>query len=447
MNIKVLFLNLVVLSPFLVLMAQNFSGRERFPGREHGAGREQPRLERSEESGSGDSVPELSRNNTTSALEQYSAIAAGFAAEKKAVREVRFHRCRHIKGETLAQALESFMTPAGTVAANEESDTVVITDVAESIDLLMEVAEQLDKPVSQVLVEVRIIEFSIDRDFQKEINLEFQRMANVADIPNLPNDYMSFVGRLTGAFVDPGSNPLATRGSLSYMRWSASTESLLTSFVRFLETNGRAKILSAPNLILLRGSEGSIITGEEVPIQTQTITSGSVSTSTTFKSVGIKLRISPIIVDNGKIRLQVNPEVSNVTRYDEKTGAPIIAVRSANTELELGSTQLVSIGGLLRSEEAERERRVPILASIPILGHLFRGTSRTSVQTQLVIFLRATILGDDIDQLPAIRNLELPPEVQQQIDLEEQRFLMPKESVGKDVGKFFDIKATEKAKK
>lgn len=372
---------------------------------------------------------------TTSALEAYSAIAADFAAEKERVREARFHRCLHIRGETLAQALENFMTPAGTVAANDESDLVVISDVVSNLDLLMQVAGELDRPVAQVLVEVRIVEFSMDRDFQKEINLEFQKMANVAGLPGLPAGYMNFVGRLTDAFVDPGSNPLATRGSLSYMHWDAGSESLLTAFVRFLETNGRAKILSAPNLILLRGGEGSIVTGEEVPIQTQTITSGSVSTSTTFKSVGIKLRISPIIVDNGKIRLQVNPEVSNVTRYDEKTGAPIIAVRSANTELELGDGQLVSIGGLLRSEETERQRRVPILASIPFLGHFFRGTSKSSVQTQLVIFLRATILGPALDQLPAVRTLELPPELQSEMDREEARFLMPQQTLLGDIKK------------
>jgi len=370
---------------------------------------------------------------TVSALEEYTAIAAGFAAAGDQERQVRFHRCAHIRGETLAQALENFMTPAGTVSANDESDLVVLSDVEGNLALLLEIATRLDQPVAQVLIEARIVEFSVDSDFQKEVNLEFQKLANVSGIPSLPANHMDFVKRLTDAFVDPGSNPLSTRGSLSYMRWDAGSESLVTAFVRFLETNGRAKILSAPNLILLRGSEGSIITGEEVPIQTQTITSGSVSTSTTFKSVGIKLRVLPILVDNGRIRLQINPEVSNVTRYDEKTGAPIIAVRSANTELEVGDGQLISLGGLLRSEENERRRRVPILSSIPLLGHLFRGGAKSSVQTQLVIFLRATVLGQALDELPPLRNLELPAEIQRQLDIEESRFLLPRQNLPGDL--------------
>jgi type II secretory pathway component GspD/PulD (secretin) len=279
-------------------------------------------------------APELATaasTGTVSALGEYANIAASFAADVKTERKVRFHHCVHIRGETMAQALENFMTPAGTVAANEESDLVVISDVESNLALLLEVAAQLDMPVTQVLVEARIVEFSVDSDYQKEINLEFQKLANVGAIPKLPADSMSFVKRLTDAFVDPGSNPLATRGSLSYMHWDPGSESLITTFVRFLENKGRAKILSAPNLILRRGTEGSIVTGEEVPIKTTTTTQGGNNTSTTFKSVGIKLRVTPVMIADGRIRLQINPEVSNVTRYnDEGEPTPIWKSATAN---------------------------------------------------------------------------------------------------------------------
>lgn len=375
---------------------------------------------------------------TNAALQEYARIAESFAFEDEEEKEIRFHHCKHVQGETIARVLQNFLTPSGTVATSEEADIVIISETVENIKFLIEIAENLDQPVNQVLVEARIIEFGVDTDFQKEINLEFQKLDNVADIPNLPANYMDFVKRLTDAFVDPGSNPLNTRGSFSYMRWDPDRESLLTVFVRFLETSGKARILSAPNLILRRGAEGSIITGEEVPIQTQTITSGSVSTSTTFKSVGIKLRVTPVTIENGRIRLIVSPEVSNVTRYDESTGAPIIAVRNAQTELEMLDGQLVSIGGLLRSEEIERERRVPLLASIPLLGHLFRGTSKRTVQTQLVIFLRARVLDHNMDELPAVRTLELPADVQKEIEAAEGKINPPPTSFGRDLHRFFN---------
>jgi type II secretory pathway component GspD/PulD (secretin) len=394
-------------------------------------------IEPSGEAGNGSDGSEVSGMpaGAEGAIEKYAEIAAGFAAGAEKARKVHYHLCANIRGATLARALENFLTPTGTVSANEESELVVISDVENNIELLAEIARRIDQAVGQVLVEARIVEFSVDSDFEKEINVEFQKIDNVAAIPGLPANHMEFVRRLTDAFVDPGGNPLTTRGSLSYMNWDENNESLLTAFVRFLETNGRAKILSAPNLILRRGAEGSIVTGEEVPIQTQTITSGAVSTSTTFKNVGIKLRVTPLSVEGGRVRLLVNPEVSNVTRYDERTGAPIIAVRSASTELDVGDRQLVSIGGLLRSEEIERQRRVPILSSIPLLGHFFRGTTRRSVQTQLVIFLRATLLDGRLDNLPPVRNLELPPELQGQLDHEESRLTLPKPGLLDDLRK------------
>ncbi|MDT8390253.1 MAG: type II and III secretion system protein [Lentisphaeria bacterium] len=384
-------------------------------------------------------------NGGSAALADYFKIAASFAAEADEEKDMIFHACQHVQGETLVQLLENFLTPAGTVAVSEEADLVVISDVKENLELLKRIAAEMDKPVKQVLVEARIVEFGIDTNFRKEVNLEFQKFANVVEIPNLPTDYMDYVSKLSDAFVDPGGNMLNTRGVLSYMGWEPERETLLSAFVQYLETKGKAKILTAPNLILRRGVEGNIITGEEVPILTQTTTGNSISTSTTFKSVGIKLRVKPVMIQGDRIRLDVSPEVSNVSRTDEATGAPIIAVRNAKTELELRDGQLVSIGGLLRNEELERERRVPVLSAIPLLGHLFRGTSQQTVQSQLVIFIRVTILADNIDQLPALRALELPESTTRELREAEMSLKGDDaESLGKDVKKFFNVEEEEK---
>ena len=376
----------------------------------------------------GPAAEEAAAEGTFDALDEYARIAAGFVVEDDQDLEIRFHQCQHVTGQTLVRVLESFLTPGGTVAGSDESDIVVISDVEDNIALLENIAEHIDRPVPQVLVEARIVEFGVDTEFQKEVNIEMQTLQEVADLPDVPGRYTDFVQRLTDAFVDPGSNPLNTRGSLSYMRWSPEEETLLTGFIRLLETRGRSEILSAPNLILRRGAEGTIISGEEVPISTQTITSGSVSTSTTFKSVGIKLRVTPVMIDRNRVRLSVNPEVSNVARYDDSTGAPIIAVRNAQTELMMEDGQLVTIGGLLRSEELDRRRRVPFLASVPVLGHLFRGSSKDVVRTHLVIFLRVRVLPFEMDDLPALRTLELPEDVER--ELEEGRRSMEPPATG-----------------
>lgn len=390
-------------------------------------------------------VEEANGSAASAARDEYAKIAASFASEVNEEKKVVFHECQHIQGETLVQVLENFLTPAGTVAVSEEADLVVISDVKKNLELLKRIAAEVDQPVKQVLVEARIVEFGIDSNFDKEVNLEFQKFVNVAKIPNLPTDYMDYVKKLSDAFVDPGGNMLNTRGAMSYMGYNSNRETLLSAFVQYLETKGKATILTAPNLILRRGVEGNIITGEEVPIKTTTSTANSTDITTTFKSVGIKLRVKPVMVQGDRIRLDVNPEVSNVSRTDEETGAPIIAVRNAKTELELRDGQLVSIGGLLRNEERSRKRRVPILSSIPLLGHLFRGTSQQTVRSQLVIFIRVTILDDNMNQLPALRTLELPEATSQELkDAEMKLKGDDAESLGKDLNKFFNVEEAEK---
>ncbi|OPZ30859.1 MAG: Type II secretion system protein D precursor [Lentisphaerae bacterium ADurb.BinA184] len=359
-------------------------------------------------------------------------MAASFAYEQEEETEIRYYTCRHVRSETVRKVLESFLTPSGTVADSAEADIVVIADIASNMDNLMRVAEGLDQPVAQILVEARVVEFTVDAAFEKEVNLEFMNFSNLAEVAPLPSGTTEFVARLTDAFVSPSSSPLNTRGSLSWLYYDPDNQNLLSLFIRFLESQGKARILSAPNLILRRGTEGSIITGEEVPIQTQTVTSGSVSTSTQFKSVGIKLRVRPLMISGPRVRIAVSPEVSNVTRTDS-SGAPIIAIRSADTELELDSGQLVSIGGLLRSEERETRRRVPVLGSLPVLGHLFRGVERESVQTHLVIFLRILVIEDGFANVPLVRDGQLPADVRPEVERIEQAIQRPERSPGQEL--------------
>lgn len=361
--------------------------------------------------------------------EFYAKMAASLALDQEEKKEIFFYRCKHIRGETMRRVLEPFLTPGGTMANSDEADIVAVMDVPENVKILKQIAEEMDQPVPQVLVEARIVELTVDSDFEKEVNFAFQQ---------LPDTSEEFVKNISAVIGTPGANPNTTQGALLTLQPWAETDGedqkLLTLFLRYLQTKGRAKILSAPCLILRRGAEGSIVTGEEVPILTQTVTSGAISTSTEFKSVGVKLRVLPIMVADGKVRLEISPEVSTVTGFTsagEGLANPTIAVRNARTELTVNDGQLVSIGGLYRSEEREVKRQVPILGSIPILGHLFRGTRRQSVETQLVIFLTIRILDPGDINVGTVRPAATPDAIQSEIS----RMDRDLKSSGKQLGK------------
>ncbi|MFC1498732.1 type II secretion system protein GspD [Verrucomicrobiota bacterium] len=357
----------------------------------------------------------VSTNGTDDIMADYERLAVKLLTDSEEAKDILFYECRHVSAETLRNVIDGFLSPAGTVSAGGETDVVVINDLAENLPLLKKIAEKIDRPVPQILIKAHIVEFTVDSDFEHEVNLAYAV---------LDHKDRTLIKNISSMIATPGANPNTTEGvqvnAVPHIRSDYEEESL-TVFLRFLETRGKARILSAPSLILCRGAEGSIVTGEEVPILTQTITSGSVSTATEFKSVGVKLRVKPIMIADPKVRLTVNPEVSTVTGFTSGgTGVnnPIIAVRNAKTELQVIDGQLISIGGLFRREDREVKRRVPILGSIPLIGVLFRGTRIQSVQTQLVIFLTITILDD---QGVVIKPSEIPEKVQTEIDRMDKR--------------------------
>jgi type II secretory pathway component GspD/PulD (secretin) len=116
--------------------------------------------------------------------------------------------------------------------------------------------------------------------------------------------------------------------------------------------------------------------------------------------------------------LEVSPEVSNIIRYEESAAGrnPVVAIRNASTRLEMKDGHMVSIGGLLREEKIEIERRVPILGSLPLVGWLFRATSSESTRSQLVIFLTASIVNAEDLTADSIQPSEQSDELEQVIE-------------------------------
>jgi general secretion pathway protein D len=133
-----------------------------------------------------------------------------------------------------------------------------------------------------------------------------------------------------------------------------------------------------------------------VPVQSATVVSGSVSTTTQFKRVGIKLRVVPQQVSGDMALLEINPEVSAVTGFTAAGAGgvsnPIVAIRNVSTTALLRDGEVLTIGGLLRSEDRDIIRKVPLLGDIPGLGVLFQSRRSQSVKTQLIFFLRINIL-------------------------------------------------------
>jgi len=351
---------------------------------------------------------------------------------------VLVYNCKYIQASNLRRVIEEFITSDGMVAESNESDQLVVSDRAENIEVLEGIIDKLDQPVPQVLIEARIIELNIDSDLEKEVDLFYQKLG-----PDALTGNRSLLDQIGTKLGVAGAAPNSDQGGIvnSTIWNNASQNESLNLFIRYLETNGKAKILSAPNLIIQRGKEGSIVTGREVPILSQTSSSGGVTTSTEFKSVGIKLSVKPTMISGDRVRLEVNPEVSTVigSSVAGDVSNPIIAVRQVRTELEVRDGQLISMAGLLQSTDRDTKRRTPLLSNIPLLGTLFKSDRRQSEQTQLIIFLKIDILEFGAETI--IQPDYMPPEIQLEIDRIEKKneASVPEASTKNDLKIFFDL--------
>jgi general secretion pathway protein D len=358
--------------------------------------------------------------------DEYQILAQNLVAESKADMDCIYYQCKNVKASAMKSVLENFISSQGSVAGNDDTNMITIWDVKSRHEILKKIASSNDANIPQVLVQARIVEFTVDSDFEKEVSLALKQTSTDKD---------GFLAKQLGSVLGtPGANPNSGRGGIGdVVPWrnsSGGTQTDLNLFLRYLETKSKARILSAPNLIVMQGCEGTINTGEEVPILTQTVTSGAVSTSTEFKSVGIKLRVKADLIGKTKARLIVTPEVSTVTGFSNAGGGvanPIIAIRNADTTAQLYNDQICHIAGLIREEDRKIESRTPYLSSIPLLGWLFTSERTQKVQTKMVIFFTMNILDENESAAESITKPILEDKLLEKLKNDQEEIYAPKD--------------------
>jgi general secretion pathway protein D len=198
------------------------------------------------------------------------------------------------------------------------------------------------------------------------------------------------------ASVGPGLNIGTVRGSVTVGGVQILNLGLLA---RALETDSNANILSTPTLLTLDNEEAKIVVGQNVPFITgQYAVSGAATTPSPFqtierKDVGLTLKIRPQISEGGVVRLQIYQEVSSIADTANPAGV-ITNTRSIESTVLVDDGQIVVLGGLIQDSVNGGVSKVPVLGSLPLLGGLFRYNNHSRTKTNLMVFLRPTVLRD-----------------------------------------------------
>jgi len=193
----------------------------------------------------------------------------------------------------------------------------------------------------------------------------------------------------------PGPSTLAEGMGIIF----GSAEQEFRGIIDLLISEGKAHLLSSPNIVTLEGQEAKIDVGDEYPYETYVIEEGVKVPVIKFKNVGAILVVTPRIEGQKRVVLDIQPEVSEITGPPPFTGAPpIVGTRKARTQIAVNTGETIVIGGLLRKSEKKTREGVPFLSHLPLLGSLFSYKKVDEAKTDLLIFITPYILSEKLEE-------------------------------------------------
>jgi general secretion pathway protein D len=322
----------------------------------------------------------------------------------------RVIRLRHSDARQLAEILETMgqgrkavpivgggkETATGStfmIKADESQNALVLIAEPAQVRTIESIVRQLDQPRAQVLIHAAIVEIS--GDIAEAVGVQWGlNTGDAKGFINFPGTDIPIVGGLT--FDEKKSAPEGAILRLGSDRFGA--------LISALASSTRSNLLSTPSLLTLDNQEAEIIVGQNVPFKTgsyATNSSGADNPFTTVerKDVGISLKIKPYINEGSTLRLEVAQEVSDIAPSVSGIDSSdlITNKRALKSTILADDGEIIVIGGLIRDSVRTQKSGVPLLRDIPYLGALFRWNRDTQTKSNLMVFLRPTIVRSKED--------------------------------------------------
>jgi general secretion pathway protein D len=303
-----------------------------------------------------------------------------------------------------------------TIEADAATNSLIMTADTDEMAALESVIARLDIRRAQVLVEAIIVEMEIVEGrelglqwlfandsgvYGSSISTSSAQQARNAGIAQalLPQDSTSTdigVRDLAGALAQvPGST----------FGWGVVDEGLtMTTILNALQSQGNANILSTPSVIALDNEEAFITVGQQVPFVTgsYTNTGSSNGVANPFQTiqrenVGVTLQVTPQINEGDSVVMDIVQEVSSISQQVLSASDVITNERKIETKVMAQDGDIVVLGGLVKDDIQDSRQGVPVLSGIPIIGRLFRNDVVSVTKSNLLVFIRSTIIRDDED--------------------------------------------------
>ncbi len=312
-----------------------------------------------------------------------------------------------------ATAASRILSPRGSVNIDTRTNQIFVTDVPSGLERVTQYIQRIDVAVSQVLIEARIVE--AEDTFGRSLGVRLggadlrglrggtpgyrvgnQRIAlggslegvNVTTIQYGPQDMVDRRIDVNLPFVNlpaigfSGTAPAALAATL----FSPSSNRFLNLEISALQAEGRGQLVSSPRIITTDQNAALIEQGVQIPY----VVTGEDGPTVEFRSASLRLEVTPQVTPDGGVILNV--QVNKDSRGEDTLAGPAINTKLIRTQVLVENGGTVVIGGIFETVERNNRNQVPILGDLPVLGHLFRSTSRSTDKRELLIFLTPRVL-------------------------------------------------------
>ena len=278
------------------------------------------------------------------------------------------------------------LSQRGSVAVDQRTNTLIIQELPDYLDTVIQVIENLDVPTKQVMIEGRIIETT--RNFSRSlgVNWSFDGIASAATGNTTGLEFPNNIDANGGVTLLRGGQNGFLNVGLGNILNTFQLDMALTA----AESEGLVNVISAPKVATLDNEQAEIQTGLQIPIQT--VANNTVSVQ--FVNATLRLRVTPQVTAEGTIVMDIEiqkREPQLAFAVVGATNAPI-ATREARTSVIVRDGGTAVIGGIYEVSSNDGSDRVPGLANIPFLGHLFKNRARENQNEELLIFITPRVI-------------------------------------------------------
>jgi type IV pilus assembly protein PilQ len=301
-------------------------------------------------------------------------------------------------GRTTSTHVNRVLSDRGGASHDLTTNTLVVTDTLDRHEAVENVLKTVDLPTRQVMIEARIV--LADDKFSRDlgVKLGFQGSGKSGNTNFGLGTYdSSAVGATTGVtgaapatnINFPASN-IGTPGQLGFTIFNASTAAILSLELQALEADNRGKIISNPRVVTTNLRPAVILQGEQIPVVTPA--SANSPATTTFKDALLCLLVSPQVLNNNDVILNV--EVTKDARGAIYGDNVAINAKRIKTQVRVGNGETAVLGGIYEQTLRNDTNKVPFLGDLPVLGNLFKANYRNDEKSEMLIFLTPRILGE-----------------------------------------------------